>query len=371
MATSRRRLLLGVLALIVVGPLAYYGVQAALRHTPSSPVGATTLPVILHAPTPAVTLAPPLPEPRELDAMAYDDVHDDVVLYGGAGFAGGDEQIAFNDTWVFNSRGWHEVYPTTSPAINPTAMAEDPVTHDLVLVGTAPVGPATQTWTWDGSNWMRRADLPVTTQTADSLATLTALGQLVLVTTSLGAQSVPSETWLWSRAGWTLQHAATSPPAEGSTATLVSDPAHHRVLALFTDVASKRGEMWSWDGSTWTHVPTSVTPPYNSNTISVAYDPQSRDVVLYATGNVSTTWALDDSTWREVNRNSPVVDITYHGAMLLTDTRFGSLIMLGTAKRPNPLDALWLYTGIGWYAMRPSVLSNATSSGPPHATAET
>jgi hypothetical protein len=370
MAGSQRRLLLAVLALVVVGPLAYYGVQASLRHGSSSRIGATTLRVVLLPPPPAVTLAPPLPEPRELDAMAYDDVHDDVVLYGGAGFAGGDEQIAFNDTWVFDSHGWHEVYPATSPAIDPTAMAEDPVTHDLVLVGTAPVGPATQTWTWDGATWTRRADLPVTTQTADSLATFSALDQLVLVTTSLVAQSAPSETWLWTGAGWKLQHSVTSLPADRSTAMLVGDPAHRRVLALVTGVSSLSNETWSWDGATWTHVSIPVTPLYDPNTTSVAYDPQSREVVLYATGSVSTTWALDGSLWREVNQNSPVVDTTYHGAMLLTDTRVGNVIMLGTAKRPNPLNALWIYTGSGWYAMQPSVLSTATVSGPPHATAE-
>jgi hypothetical protein len=368
MAGSQRRLLLLVLALIVVGPLAYYGAQAALRHASPSPIGATTLPLVLRPPTPAVTLAPPLPDPRELDAMAYDDVHDDVVLYGGAGFAGGDEQIAFNDTWVFDSRGWHEAYPTTSPAIDPTAMAEDPVTHDLVLIGTAAVGPATQTWTWDGATWTRRADLPVTTQTANSLATLSALGQLVLITTSTGAQPAPSETWLWNGSGWKLQHSAASLPANGSTGTLVSDPVHRRVLALFTGVSSAAGQTWSWDGSTWTQVATAVTPPYDPITTSMAYDPQSGDVVLYATGDIDTTWALDGSSWREVSRNSPSVDTDYHGAMLLTDTHLGKVFMLGSANRPNPLNALWIYTGIGWYAMKPSVLSSATASGPPHAT---
>jgi hypothetical protein len=156
-----------------------------------------------------------------------------------------------------------------------------------------------------------------------------------------------------------------------STATLVNDPAHRRVLALFAGVSSKTDEMWSWDGSTGTHVSTPVTPPYDPITTSVAYDPQSGDVVLYATGDVGTTWALDGNTWHEVNRDSPIVDTDYHGAMLLTDTRVGSVIMLGTAKRPNPLNALWIYTGIGWYAMKASVPSSATASGPPHATAET
>ena len=94
MGRSRRRIW-GLLLLIVVAPVVYYAVQALLHPALPNPFHLPTTAAIIpptaepRGPTPAVTLAPPIPSPREMDEMAFDTVHNDVVMYGGTGFGSG------------------------------------------------------------------------------------------------------------------------------------------------------------------------------------------------------------------------------------------------------------------------------------------
>src|ERR1035437_1036447 len=111
MRRSRRRLW-GLLILIVVAPATFYGLHAVLRgattsRSPMSVSAAIILPTPEpRGPTPAVTLAPPVPSPREQDAMAFDAVHNDVVMKGGGGFGTGAGDSS-RETWVFDARARH------------------------------------------------------------------------------------------------------------------------------------------------------------------------------------------------------------------------------------------------------------------------
>jgi hypothetical protein len=121
MGNSRRRLW-GLLVLIVVAPAAFYSVQgvvhraAPVRSPLPTAVPITTPSAEPRGPTPGVTLAPPVPAPRELDAMAFDAVHNDIVMYGGSGFGSGPDTWS-RATWTFDSGGWHLRHPVTGPDI--------------------------------------------------------------------------------------------------------------------------------------------------------------------------------------------------------------------------------------------------------------
>ncbi len=73
---------------------------------------------------------------------------------------------------------------------------------------------------------------------------------------------------------------------------------------------------------------------------------------------MACTWALDGTSWREVNPVSPDVDTA--GATLISDTRIGRVIIIGSALRPNPLNVLWVLNGSTWGAEPPSVLAAGT-----------
>jgi hypothetical protein len=355
----------GLLVLIVVAPAAFYSVQAVVHRATSSgsPVP-TAVPIITptaepRGPAPAVTLAPPLPSPREMDAMAFDSANNDVVMYGGLGFGSG-PQTSLRDTWTFDSAGWHLRHPATSPGIDAEWMTEDPVTGDVVLVGGVPPSDhVVETWTWDGVTWTKHSNLPMATKGFVGMAALPARRQLLLVTTPSSAQSVSDDTWTWGGSSWRLAAPATALPIEGSTPILVSDPSHRRLVAVFTGTADSRAETWTWNGATWAQLASNEVAPFDPITASMAADPRTGDVLMYLGGGDvrgGSTWELRGNTWREVDAVSPTIDTDYHGAWLLSDQRIGRVVMIGNAGRPNTLNALWIFTGTRWEAEPPSTL---------------
>ena len=87
--------------------------------------------------SPATT---PHPDARMDSPMAYDPVHQQVVMYGGsADFLG----FGKRDTWLWDGSGWRLAHPTAAPL--PRAgpgMAWDPVSQRVLLYGgTFHAGP--------------------------------------------------------------------------------------------------------------------------------------------------------------------------------------------------------------------------------------
>ena len=375
------RLIAGLLAIPVVVIVAT-GVRGLMSLSPTatpSPTAQTTptqqsivhtpLPVTV-VPTPGVTVAPPIPSPREMTAMAYDGVHDDIVMFGGTGFSADTAPPPKNDTWTFDATGWRQQHPRTSPPpLEDLLMTEDPNTHDLLLVGlSSPDLPnaAVETWLWNGQTWTRATDLPAN-EPPISMATLIAARQVVLITyaESPGRTTPPMEThtWTWDGSKWSLRSPPTGLPLGGASPTLIGNPASRRVIALTSTTPDTGPQTWSWDGRTWSLVAASNQPPYDPITASGAEDPRSGDVVVYMGGGDSrtggVTWILDSDGWHLADATSPALDTDYHGAQLLADTNLRAVIVVAGAGRPNPLNSLWTFTGAHWIAESPTAL------GPP------
>ena len=133
--------------------------------------------------------------------MAYDPRRHETVLFDG-------------DTWVFDgaSRRWSEKFPSRSPDLIGTGAAYDPDIGAVVLFGNEAVDPcdqgASETWTWDGTNW-------------------------------------------------TQQHPAASPDGCAALApnTMAYDARRHRIVMLAAyHNDDTQTEVWTWDGKTWTDV---------------------------------------------------------------------------------------------------------------------
>src|SRR5271170_4502721 len=93
------------------------------------------------------------PSGRAGQAMTYDSVHEQVVLFGG-------EQVSHpeivNDTWTWNGFNWDSKSPLTSPPPQSgSAMVYDSAHGRVVLVGGNYV-LGLETWIWDGSNWAQK-----------------------------------------------------------------------------------------------------------------------------------------------------------------------------------------------------------------------
>ena len=144
-----------------------------------------------------------VPPPRAGSAVAYDEVSNRVLLFGG--YYG--EGQALQDTWAWDGSSWTELHPPTTPTSGLAYSAYDAVNGNVVLV-TVQDGA---TWTWSGTDWIKVA--PTHSPKPRLLARMlfdAALGEIVLFggkTTPAGpsdSEHLTNEIWAWNGRDWVL-----------------------------------------------------------------------------------------------------------------------------------------------------------------------
>jgi hypothetical protein len=273
-------------------------------------------------PTPSAPPLPPSPTARDGGAMAYDPATHSVVLYGGLVFSS-TGQTALGDTWSWDGSGWTRLDPKVSPPpLTAALMAYDPAQKVIVLTGGetshpgTEVSPSDATWTWDGVDWTPQpgGTTPASAGRA-ALATDTATGRAVLVTTAADCRG--TATWLWDSGRWQQVHPAIS-PAGGHIDGLTLDEATGQVLLLVDSAscpsAATAPTAWVWDGSTWQAAPTAAPPTsgilVTSFTTPLLVGP--RRTYAWAGGGSGP----EDSGWTLIGTSPGVVDAAaaYDGA---------------------------------------------------------
>ena len=313
------------------------------------------------------------PSPRSGQAVAYDQAHQEIVLFGGSNGS------LLNDTWVWNGSNWTQNFPATSPPprIN-HGIVYDEVRKQVVLFGgfvTADNPYAlNDTWVWDGTNWTQK--FPATSPSARSgfgMAYDSVRKQVVL----FGGQSLTNlalgDTWTWDGANWTEQSAAASPPARFA-GHMAFDAGHSDIVLFgggndpggnFADLA----DTWSWNGSTWTqHVPkTSPTPRYAG---CIAYDAASKQVVLfggrestmYGLHTLNETWVWDGTNWtQQFPSSSPAARIA---PAMAYDSSNQAIVLFGGYNifPPQFVGDTWTWQGKAVVSPTPSITTVLSAS---------
>jgi len=195
-------------------------------------------------------------------AMAYDDAHGKIVLFGGTNPAG----VFSNQTWVWDGSNWTQLHPKTSPSARyGHAMVYDAASKKIILFGGyGEYAETNDTWAWDGSNWtqLTSATSPLP-RFGHAMAYDAAHGQIVLFGGFL-SQPTPtwySDTWLWDGKGW-HQAFTPAPPVARQGHLLAYHPALKSVVmvggygGIFVGTTwtslDYRKETWTWNGQTWT-----------------------------------------------------------------------------------------------------------------------
>jgi hypothetical protein len=299
-------------------------------------------PATHHPPVAVVTGPPPIalppappsrPSARDDAAMAYDPVNDSVILFGGL-VIGSEGLNALDDTWSWDGARWTELHPTASPpGLSGALLGYDPATGSLVLTGgdtSTPGGHLEETdatWSWDGSAWTGEAagGLPASDQPT-ALATDSATGQLILMTTGAGCQGL--DTWEWGGSAWVLLHPAASPPATFE-AGLVFDPRTDG-LDFFPapagcvgvdETASATPPVWSWNGSTW-----STATAQSDTVLTGSWElTTSSGAALVVTSGGTYQWSGGDSGgWSQVSTSPAAGD-----AAIAYDTADDQVVLFG------------------------------------------
>src|SRR6266404_2075794 len=170
--------------------------------------------------TPATSLNQP--SPRNLyTPPVYDSARNQLVLYGGA-----DPYVGqMTDTWVWNGSQWlnkNAAPPENTPVHRSSfAMAYDARNDKTILYGGLGFDNGafslTDTWLWDGTQWSQASPLNNPgARYAHSMTFDAARNEIVLYGGFQGGAPM-NDTWVWNGSNWTQKHPVTSPPVEGDT----------------------------------------------------------------------------------------------------------------------------------------------------------
>jgi glucosylceramidase len=238
------------------------------------------------------------PPARSEAAMAYDPASRQIVLFGG--YNANNENLG--DTWVWNGTDWTQESGALDPSARHDAvLGYDPVSQRLILFGGStsfdgtPLSP--QTWAWDGTGWqeLKPAQTP-SGLSAPALVTDTATSQLILFGGDTDGSYTPaSDTWTWTGTNWTMLTPPGSPPAR-FRATATMDPDTNSVV-LFGGYGSNLadlGDTWSWNGKTWTEI--STTGPSPRADSALGFDSDSEQLLLFGGSQDEGSTLLGD-TW--------------------------------------------------------------------------
>jgi hypothetical protein len=281
------------------------------------------------------------PAARAAASIAYDSVHRDTVLFGGA-----DGLNYFGDTWQFDGSSWRQLQVAGPSGRYLAPMVFDSARGVAVLYGgySPQIGLLGDTWEWNGSGWNQKST-PQSPPTR--LWTAMAYDSIHHVTVLFGGASPAgnsySDTWEYDGSDWTQVVTAHSPPARRGQA-LAFDAARGRIVMFGGQDPNgiDLNDTWEFDGADWQQIGTAASPvPRQWH--SMAYDPNLGGVVMFggAIGNnlnapIADTWLYDGTTWVQLFANAPWFNRFWAAAAY--DSTRGDTVMFGgsnTALAPG------------------------------------
>ncbi|MFO0664355.1 MAG: hypothetical protein U0174_10405 [Polyangiaceae bacterium] len=337
------------------------------------------------------------PTRRTYAAMAYDEVHGKVLLYGGANAF----SRSLGDTWTWDGQGWKEETPSVSPGPRTGAnLAFDRKRGKLVLfggddlVGTFPsdtfmwdgaVGnwvkiatthsppgrayggfaydPGTEksylvggigssgtakveTWAFDGTDWTVipwSGQPPSNNAQGARLAYDDARNKLTMMNLAAGGET---QVWAWNGAAWNLQ-ATHGGIQVGFFPVIVSDRRVNRIVywsAGSSEAAMDLGQFFLWDGSTFERDAGFLRPPRRRMMQGGALS-NGQHLYVASEGGAVSTWLFDPVTRRwTLKTTPPALQLRGHSAVAYDSIRGEGILFSGTVGTPDT----WIWDGTTW-----------------------
>jgi cysteine-rich repeat protein len=292
------------------------------------------------------------PPPRAHHAMAYDAARATAVVFGGLAQTGAgpdpDPTLPLGDTWLWNGHAWRAAEGGPPPRAD-HAMAFHPARGRTVLFGGSDANgrPLADTWEWDGVRWLDRAPAPgPAARRGHAMVHDAARAQLMIF--GGGADgTLLSDQWLWTGTEWTDQTPvapAARPPGRSEAA--IADDAQRGRVVLFGGRGSSGllNDVWEWDGAHWIEASPSGRIPTARAGHSLVYDPALRRIVLFGGHDEFTklndTWTWDGARWTELIMPAAPPAREHH-TMIYDPIRRQVVLFAGAAA--NVLGDLWFW----------------------------
>jgi hypothetical protein len=241
------------------------------------------------------------PEPRGGHALGYDLSAAEMVLFGGS--AG---PTRWCDTWVRAGTSWTRANTecVTDRARNASLIYDAKARRQLLLEGPALGDDARSLRMWErrGQKWVL-IDEHGPRRSGFSAAAYDAARGVLVVPVLFGGPD--AGTWEWNGQSWS--RSAATLPVPRQTYALTYDPRRRRVV-LAGGQGSTAGpyfdDMWEWDGIRWsTLVQPGPRPPARAGAALIAQPARSRLLYFggYGEGLRGDFWALDANGWRRLD----------------------------------------------------------------------
>lgn len=210
----------------------------------------------------------PRPLPRHNAGMAWDAVHQRVVMFGGSSIFGspmGPVGQLFGETWEWDGAAWTQRTPTTAPQAGGVLSTTWDSSSQRVVMLTNQDG----VWSWDGNDWSRLADAS-SLSSFDSAIAFDRTSLKLLMVTGQNTYELATD------GGWSTI-ASASLPANITRSELVWDSQSNRVL-----LQAFRGT-FEWNGVTWVDLRPRVKPL--SEPEAMVFDGNLNRVTLFTTND--------------------------------------------------------------------------------------
>jgi hypothetical protein len=305
--------------------------------------------------------SPAPPAARSAADIVYDSAHHELVLFGGSTIEG----RFTNETWTWDGKYWtlHRTSPSVLAPRDQAVMAYDQVHRVTVMYGgmelevpggKGGVGPANDTWTWDGKLWKQQHpahepglsfDWPATMDFNSSSRTVLLYGFQKLP--SGNGTTMQAETWSWNGSDWTRLSPSTSP-------TTIGQMVGGYMIAQSADRVGGRyvSQMWLWSGSNWVLLGPSNDAPFVTG--SAAYDAKRGQLVVFN----GDTWTWDGHGW---TRQHPAHEPSAVGYLAYFPPL--QMFVQYSAVYGNTSNDVWAWNGTDWTLLEAGRVAPPTPSG--------
>ena len=303
---------------------------------------------------------------RQIPVLAYDSVHDRLLLYGGAltrRTPDGDAIDPDPRTLAWDGRSWSVVAQTGPRSRDEAAYGFDPLDAALYLFGgrgNATLSDTTgiriafrETWRFAGNRWTLVDSMGPQPRSSPLGAYNAARRKLVVFGGALGSRGgrgvLATDTWEWDGKQWQRFDV---PGPTGRTGHIMAYDAHNKLVIVHGGVRSvdrvALTDTWAWNGESW-RLLTMEGPRSIFGAASTAPD---SGIVLFGghtlQGPTRGTWQWDGKTWRNITTEGPAAR-TFNAMTM--DTRRKRVYLLGGTSENQPgtaLTDLWYLESGKW-----------------------
>ena len=247
-------------------------------------------------------------------SVVWDPAGPYIVMFGGRNNSlNGVSNGVTNATWIFNTTGWHQLHPASSPSGRAySATFYDPVIQKVVLFGGACYycAATNDTWFFSNGTWTNvsasvSTPPPATNQSIADWDTAAGAGVLVEGGPLGTVPTIPcralNQTWEFVT-GWNLTATVGTPPMLGAGSGAYDSYSSALVIFAGSNTACIGTNVtWAYIQDHWLNLTAQVTGPWGLPSLrccnEMAYDPVANEILTFG-GNAWPFGAnrLDD-TW--------------------------------------------------------------------------